>query len=208
MLNRYFTVSEGNSDFQFANIVVKNIYFALVSLDYIFNHPDFDLGIYHDEHTFYFFHIQSLLTACGNISNVFYNNTKYGNQTITLRCRHPRELFSICKTDFTLIFQKEVRNTNEHFDERYDQFNGLMGDYNLLSTDTDPYMRAVILTNPHLRTYDRETGIYYTYDRKMNKIEYDLHKLYAELQEMLSRITAHPIFESAWTVNMPSENLT
>lgn len=71
MFNRYFEISEGNIDFVYANVAVKNIYFGLISLDYIFNHSDFDYGIYHDEHTFYFFHIQSLLNACGNISNVF-----------------------------------------------------------------------------------------------------------------------------------------
>ncbi len=40
MLNRYFKVDYNNSlDFMYANMAVKNIYFALISLDYIFD-PD------------------------------------------------------------------------------------------------------------------------------------------------------------------------
>ena len=74
MLNQYFEATEDNLDFIFANAALENIYFALVSLNYIFNHSDFDEHIYVNEHTFYFFHIQSILTACSNISSIFYNS--------------------------------------------------------------------------------------------------------------------------------------
>ena len=207
MLNRYFEASEDNIDFMYANIAVKNIYFALISLDYIFNHPDFDIGIYHDEHTFYFFHIQSLLTACGNITNVFYNYSGSNGRQVTARCKRLRDSLNIRKTDFPLIFQKEVRNTNEHFDERYEQFHGALGDYNILSENTDPYMRAVIQTNPHLRTYDKESGVYYTYNRKMERIEYSLRDLKDELWRMLDVITENPVFLSAWTDSLPTESI-
>ena len=146
MLNRYFRATEDNIDFLYANIAVKNIYFALISLDYIFNYNDFEIGIYHDEHAFYFFHIQSILTACGNISNVFYNYSGFNGKQVTARCSRLRKLLNIYKKDYPLVFQKEVRNTNEHFDERYEALHGNVGDYNLLDRDTDPYMRAVIQT--------------------------------------------------------------
>jgi len=207
MLNRYFEASEDNIDFMYANIAVKNIYFALISLDYIFNHPDFEIGIYHDEHTFYFFHIQSLLTACGNITNVFYNFSGFNGKQVTARCKRLRDLLNIQKVDFPLIFQKEVRNTNEHFDDRYEQFHGLLGDYNILSENTDPYMRAVIQTNPHLRTYDKEIGVYYTYNRSMKRIEYNLYHLQKELRRMLGQITENPVFTSAWTNTNPTESV-
>lgn len=191
----------------YANVVVKNIYFALISLDYIFNHPNIEMGIYHDEHTFYFFHIQSLLTACGNISNVFYNYSGFNRRQVTTRCQRLRALLNINKAEFPLIFQKEIRNTNEHFDERYEQFQGSLGDYNLLSQNTDPNMRAVIQTNPHLRTYDKENGVYYTYNRAMKRIEYDLHQLQNELLEMLGQITENPVFDSAWTDSISTESV-
>lgn len=207
MLNRYFEATEDNIDFMYANVAVKNIYFALISLDYIFNDSDFELSRYHDEHTFYFFHIQSLLTACGNISNVFYNFSGFNGKQVTARCYRLRNLLKIYKRDFPLVFQKEVRNTNEHFDERYEQFHGSLGDYNILSAETDPYMRAVIQTNPHLRTYDKENGIYYTYDRKMQCIEYNLHQLRNELISMLRQITENPVFDSAWTDSISTESV-
>lgn len=56
MLNRYFKVDYNNSlDFMYANMAVKNIYFALISLDYIFDPDKYNVGVYHDEHAYYFF---------------------------------------------------------------------------------------------------------------------------------------------------------
>ena len=110
MLNRYFKVDGNNSlDFMYANMAVKNIYFALISLDYIFDPDKYNVGVYHDEHAYYFFHIQSLLTACGNISNVFYNPNGYNGRRSTERCRRLRDMLGIKKTDYPLIFQKEMR---------------------------------------------------------------------------------------------------
>ena len=200
MLNRYFKASRENLDFVFLNAVLKNIYFALISLDYIFNHSDFKCGIYHDKHTFYFFHIQSILTACGNISNVFYNYNTFTfvkQEEITARCQRLRALLNISKKTYPLIFQKEVRNTNEHFDERYDQI-GELGDYNLLDEDTDTFIRDVIITNTHLRTYDVTNFVYYTYGRSMNRISYDLRKLRNELIDLRNRIENNPALSSAW----------
>ena len=73
MFNEYIETDGNNKEFIFANIALKNIDFALISLDYIFNHNDFEREIYFDEHTFYFFHIQSILNACGNLYDIFYN---------------------------------------------------------------------------------------------------------------------------------------
>lgn len=204
MLNRYFKVTKENQEFLYANIAVKNIYFALVSLDYIFDpsRDNYNIGIYHDEHTYYFFHLQSILTACGNISNVFYNHC---NKKSTERSRKLRKELDIFKKEFPLVFQKEIRNTNEHFDERYEEFGGCMGDYNILDKDTDDYMRAVIQTNPHLRTFDKEQFVYITYNRSKDRIEYDLKELRKELKSMLERITGNSIFESGWTQDMPNE---
>ena len=209
MLNRYFKASAENIDFMYANVCVKNIYFALISLDHILNRSyrqKYDIGIYHDEHTYYFFHLQSLLTACGNISNVFYNKS-HSNSQATERCKRLRKLSNIYKCDFPLIFQKEFRNTNEHFDERYEEFKGCLGDYNILDENTDPFMRAVINTNPHLRTYDKEKAEYSTYNRKQQKITCNLHEIKDELNQMLNKITENPIFEAGWTNSISTEQL-
>ena len=209
MLNKYFKASRDNLDFVFLNAVLKNIDFALISLDYIFNHSDFDCAIYHDKHTFYFFHIQSILTACGNIHNVFFNKfhksyktpcnktTEIFQKEISDRCQRLCSLLDVSKEKYPLIFQKEVRNTNEHFDERYNQI-GELGDYNLLDKNTDSFVHDVIIDNTHLRTYDIEFGVYYTYGWKMNRISYDLHQLRGELIELRARIESQPEFTSAW----------
>lgn len=207
MLNRFFAATEDNSDFLFANISVKNIHFALISLDYIIDFTDYNIGVYHDEHTFYFFYLQSLLTSCGNISNVFYNPGGHNGKHATERSRRLRETLNIHKEEFQLVFQKEFRNTNEHFDERYDTFRGCLGDYNIIDNDTDIFIRSTIQVNPHLRTYDKENRIYITYNRKLEKITYDLNQLRSELRKMLTRITENPIFESAWIDTMPGEEL-
>lgn len=196
MFNQLFQISEHNRYFLYTNIALKNISFALISLNYIFNDNEFETNIYYDEHTFYFFHIQSVLTACGNLSNVFYNFGGFNGKEVTIRCQQLRSLFDISKSNFPLIFQKEVRNTNEHFDERYEQFHGNIGDYNILSRDTDINERNIILNTPHLRTYDKETGIYYSYNRKKEAVEYNLHQLDVELNEMRRRITNNHIYDA------------
>lgn len=205
MLNRYFKADGNNPDFLYANISVQNIYFALISLDHIFIDAFYNVGIYHDEHTYYFFHLQSLLTACGNISNVFYNHGGFGGKDATQRSARLRKSFNITKKEFSLIFQKEFRNTNEHFDERLEQFGYVVGDLNILDENTEPYMRTVINTNPHLRTFDKENYTYITYNRKLQPITYDLRELREELNIMLERITTNPAFEEGWITEMTGE---
>ena len=205
MLNRYFKADGNNPDFLYANISVQNIYFALISLDHIFIDAFYNVGIYHDEHTYYFFHLQSLLTACGNISNVFYNHGGFGGKDATQRSARLRKSFNITKKEFPLICQKEFRNTNEHFDERLKQFGYVVGDLNILDENTEPYMRAVINTNPHLRTFDKENYTYITYNRKLQPITYDLRELREELNIMLERITTNPAFEEGWITEMTGE---
>ena len=198
MLNRHFD-SSNNPDFIYANAVLQNIDYALISLNYIFNKSEFySQDIYHNDHTYYFYYIQNTLTACGNISNVFYNNSKWDNVEITQRCNRIRKKYGIRKSQFKLIFFKEVRNTNEHFDERYLEFNNNIGDLNLIYDNTDAYMRNTILSEHHLRTYDVSNHIYYTYNRKQNLIVYDLLELHDELIEMKNIIQNNPSTYTSW----------
>ena len=204
MLNTYFN-SRNNLDFLFVNIVLKNINFAIIALEYIFNDFYYNIGLYHDEHTYYFYHIQSLLTACGNISNVFYSTSR--EKVAKERSERIRSLFDINNEKYPLIFQKEVRNTNEHFDERYEQFDNCIGDYNILDDDTDQFMRAVITSNPHLRTYDRAKRIYITYNRKKEQIKYNLKDLQKELSNMQKEIQKSPLFIDSWVDSIDNETI-
>ncbi len=203
MFNKYIETDGSNKEFIFANIALKNIDFALVSLDYIFNHSsDFELGIYHDEHTFYFFHIQSILNACGNLYDIFYNLRTYiwgiKNVNPSIRSDQLRRAFGVSKRDFPTIFNKEARNTNAHFDERYDAAGYIVGDYNLLDENTDPFIRHTIITDYHLRTYDKTNFIYYTFNGSLTKISYDLRVLKTELVNLRTLIADNPITNSGW----------
>ncbi|NLH45179.1 MAG: hypothetical protein GX451_03505, partial [Acholeplasmataceae bacterium] len=121
MFNNYFKSDKNNIEFLFANVTVKNVDFALISLSALLDGENIDYNLYNDEHTFCFFHIQSLLTACGNIYNVFYGfSSKLPSHNNMYRTTLLRNTFGINKSRFPLVFQKEVRNTNEHFDERFD----------------------------------------------------------------------------------------
>jgi hypothetical protein len=198
VFNREF---EADVIFLFAQLSVKNINFALISLRCLLDGRDIDTELYLDEITYYFFHIQSLLTACGNITNVFYNNG-YNGRVLTERSKLLRCQFGICRDQFPLVFQKEARNTNEHFDERYDVSGSQFGDYNLLDANTTQEMRDSIMNTPHLRTFDRASGIYHTYDRNFQPIRYDLHELTDQLLEMRRRIAESTIYESGWIDNI------
>lgn len=213
MMNQYFDTSI-DVDFIYVNSALKNINFALISLDYILNdylHQNGTIGIYHDEHTYYFYHIQALLTACGNISSIFYNyshlNNTLNNKLKTERCARLRRNFGVTKAAYYLIFQKEARNTNEHFDERYDEFEGKLGDYNLLDNNTDNEMREAIMNNTHLRTYDKANHIYYTYGRNKKPISYDLLEMHRELNEMKNQIENNPTTDIAWVDQYPFETI-
>ncbi len=70
------------------------------------------------------------------------------------RARHLCEVFNINPAEYKWLFNKSIRNTGAHADERYDLLGGRAGDYNVLSTKTPEWMREEILTCPHIRTLD------------------------------------------------------
>ena len=99
-----------------------------------------------------------------------------------------REVFQVNKKNFPLIFQKEFRNINEHFDEQFDAANYRLGDFNIISAATPEEIKHEILTTRHLRTLDIEHMIYYSYNRKEEQIQYSLNALESELQQLIERI--------------------
>ena len=139
---------------------------------------------YYDEHTFYFFHMQSVLTAQGNIWNVLYCNYPQKRQISQERVRKVREAFGIDLSRYPLVGNKKFRNTSAHFDERYYQYNGV-GDMNLIKSDTPTSDRNAILNTSHLRTLDIENWVYYCCDDRGSQIRLDLRELRNEMYDML-----------------------
>lgn len=189
MFNEKFEITANNEFELYIKMALKNIDFALISIDYILNAQNINHNIYNDEHTFYFYYIQNLLTACGNISNIF--NDKMGYKSVRNRgiypyerSKHLREICGLNLREFPLIFKREARNTNMHFDERYDEHNMRIGDYNILDENTSYEVRREILNTPHLRTFDKQNKVYITVGRYGERIEFSLVKLQQELIDL------------------------
>lgn len=182
MFNRKIKITKENESILFINAVIENLRYAIISLDAIFNTSD-----YYDEHTFYFFHMQSVLTAQGNIYNVLFNDYFRRKNISRERVRIVRENFGIDLSKYPLIGNKKFRNTSAHFDERYYEFNGI-GDMNILRHDTPENERLQILRTHHLRTIDIDKWLYYSYDARGNQIVLDLQELRSEMYSMLTEL--------------------
>ena len=186
MFNRKIEITKENESILFINAVIENLRYAIISLDAIFNGRD-EFGDYYDEHTYYFFHMQSVLTAQGNIYNVLFNDYFGRRQISRERVRKVREDFGIDLKRYPLVGNKKFRNSSAHFDERYYEFNGV-GDMNILRADTPEEERKQILDTPHLRTIDIDKWMYYSYDARGNQIVLDLQEFRTEMYEMLSEL--------------------
>ena len=193
MFNRQIEITRENESILFINSVIENLRYGLISLDTMFNYDEESVyQRYYDEHTFYFFHMQSVLTAQGNIWNVLYCNYPQKRQISRERVRKVREAFGIDLSRYPLVGNKKFRNTSAHFDERYYQYNGV-GDMNLLKSDTPASERNAILNTSHLRTIDVENWIYYSYDGRGRKIRLNLKELRNEMYDMLVALCTNDI---------------
>ena len=193
MFNRQIEITRENESILFINAVVENLRYGIISLDMMFNCDEENLyQNYYDEHTFYFFHMQSVLTAQGNIYNVLYNDF-YDKKIISQeRVRKVREAFGIDLSRYPLVGNKKFRNTNAHFDELYYQCNGV-GDMNLIKSDTLTSDRNAILNTSHLRTLDIENWVYYCCDDRGSQIRLDLRELRNEMYDMLVLLCTNDI---------------
>ena len=193
MFNRRIEITKENESILFINAVIENLRYGLISLDMMFHCDEGSVyQNYYDEHTFYFFHMQSVLTAQGNIYNVLYND--YFDRKIVSqeRVKKVRDAFGLDISRYPLVGNKKFRNTNAHFDARYYQYSGV-GDMNLLKTDTSLIERNTILSIPHLRTRDIENWIYYSYDGRGKRICLDLRELRSEMYDMLVALCTNDI---------------
>lgn len=196
MFNRKIEITKENESILFVNAVIENLRYGIISLDMMQNYKSGNCynGAYYDEHTFYFFHMQSVLTAQGNIYNVLFNEYYDYRRVSRERVRKVRDTFGIDLIMYPLVGNKKFRNSSAHFDERYYQYNGI-GDMNLLRADTPADERRLILETPHLRTLDVENWLYYSYDRRGKQIVLDLRELRNEMYDMLTALCTSNIRE-------------
>ncbi len=195
MFNRKIEITKDNESILFVNAVIENLRYGIISLDMMQNYEINNYyNDYYDEHTFYFFHMQSILTAQGNIYNVLFNDYFGYRRVAQERVKKVRDAFGIDLSKYSLVGNKKFRNSNAHFDERYYAYNGV-GDMNLLKSDTPADERRLILETPHLRTLDVENWLYYSYDGKGKKIVLDLRRLRGEMYDMLIALCTSNIRE-------------
>ena len=193
MFNRKIETTRENESILFINAVIENLRYGIISLDMMFNcDEEIIRQKYYDEHTFYFFHMQSLLNAQGNIWNVFYCTYPNKKEISKERTQRVREAFGIDISKYPLVGNKKFRNTNSHFDERYYSLCGI-GDMNLLKSNTPESERNAILNTPHLRTLDIEKRVYYSCDDKGKRICLDLKDLRTEMYDLLEQLCTNDI---------------
>lgn len=192
MFNRQIEITRENEAILFINAVIENLRYGIISLDMMFNcDEETDFQQYYDKHTFYFFHMQSVLAAQGNIWNVLFCNYYEKKYICKQRVEKVREVFGIDVSMYPLVGDKSFRNTNAHFDERYYQHNGV-GDLNLVDSNTPKHIKDEILNTPHLRTIDTENWVYYSYKNR-KRIALDLRELRSEMYDMLIALSTYDI---------------
>ena len=209
MFNQYLEMSKENADVIFTNSVIENLKFVIVSLDMIFK-GEVNGDYYFEDYTFYFYHLQNALTSCGNINNVFSDTVKryrkYESISSTRACRL-RHAFNVDITQYRCLFDKRFRNANAHFDERYDLFDGIVGDYNTIGRRTPESIKNEIYKEPHIRTLDTENWIYYTYDSKRKRIALNLKELRNEAYDLLYKISNHECMISSKLTHIPTKEI-
>lgn len=191
MFNRKIEATKENQDILFVNAVIENLRYGLISLDAILN-GGITSEYYNDEYTFYFFHIQSLLTAKGNIYNVLFNNYPKNVAICKQRIQKVRDAFGLDLKQYELIKDNNFRNTNAHFDERYYTLNSV-GDLNILKADTPEVLRNKILSEGSLRTLDLANCLYISYDKSGNQIVLNLRDLRSQMYNMLMELCTRDI---------------
>ncbi len=195
MFNLKIPINESNIEILFANALVENLRYGIITLDAMFD-MKFEGKLadifYGDKHTFYFYCMQSVLTAQGNIWNTLFKGcTK--SRTISDRTVTLIKVFNVDIKDYPLLNDKNFRNTNEHFDERYYEHDLVVGDYNIIDSETDENTKNEILSTKHLRTIDIVNWKYISYGKKHEKITLDLKQLRDEMYQLLSNLCNYDV---------------
>lgn len=205
MFNQYLEMAEENADIIIANTVIENLKFVVISLDIVFR-GQIGEEFFGEDYTFYFYHLQNAFTSCGNIINVFSSNLRR-NKQYNDRARYLQNIFDVNPQEYKWLFNKNFRNANEHFDERYDMFGRLVGDYNVVNKNTKISEEYEIMSRPHIRTLDIRKWIYITYDKQGNQIFCNLQALRDEAYSLLFKISTHPRVSKTSLTHIPTKEI-
>jgi len=134
---------------------------------------------------YYFFYLQSLLTANANISKIL-NNTARGKEL--------KRYFNIDVARIPNVMDRRMRNTSDHYDERIERIvkklenesGNLVVDRTLkLNITWDENIRLRWL---HLRYFDEETGEIKFVDENINTISMQVDTVAEEIEYLVETL--------------------
>ena len=166
-------------EFVYARYIESDVYYAVKIIDSL----TLDLATFDPER--YFLDSQLCLNLVTNIANVLDSRVK------TERSAHLLEYFNISVDKIKLILNRDMRNTNEHYDERMDALMEI-SNVELGKKDVDNIEKliSVLQSNGKTGYADVDKCVLYSLDRKLNRIEIDLLELRDELFYIIERIHA------------------
>lgn len=164
-------------EFVYARYLESQIYYAVKIIDSLTP----DLAGFDPER--YFLDSQLCLNIVTNIANVLDSRVKRE------RSMHLLEYFNISKERIKLIIDRDMRNTNEHYDERMDDLMDI-SNIELERRDVDNIEKLISVLQSKGKTgyVDVDKCVLYSLDRKLNRIDVDLLKLKGELLYLIERI--------------------
>ena len=131
----------------------------------------------------YFLDSQLLLNLVTNIANVFDSRRKKERST------HLINYFDISLDKITTIINRDMRNTNEHYDERMDDF---MKESNVVLSSKDiedvRKLISVIQTRGLTGYADLDNNCLYSVDRNLNRIVIKLSDIKSETNYIMNQI--------------------
>ena len=131
----------------------------------------------------YFLDSQLCLNLITNIANVLDSKVKRA------RSKHLVDFFDISLNKVCTILNHDMRNTNEHYDERMDALIEI-SNVTLKKEDVDNIKKLIstLQVNGLTGYADVDTGIIYSINRKLERISIDLHEVKNELLYIVDKI--------------------
>lgn len=164
-------------EFVYARYLESQIYYAVKIIESL----TLELATYDPER--YFLDSQLCLNIVTNIANVLDSRVKKERST------HLVEYFNINKEKIKLIINRDMRNTNEHYDERMDDLMEISNiELGRFDVDNIKKLISVLQVNGKTGYADVDKCVLYSLDRKLNRIDVDLVKLKNELLYLIERI--------------------
>jgi hypothetical protein len=164
-------------EFVYGQYIESQIYYAVKIID--------SLTVYLAESNpeRYFLDSQLCLNLITNIANVLDSRVKRD------RSKHLVEFFEISLNEVSTILNHDIRNTNEHYDERMDDLIELSRvTLNRKDVGNIKKLMSTLQVNDLTGYADVDNGIIYSINRKLERISIELQVVRRELLYIVDKI--------------------